>query len=372
MKYREKILSVLRKIPLKYYGLLGITLLVVVSGILWLSYKKNESSPVKIAYFLGGRTSLLFRAYVNNSFEKENVPVDFITHSLRDNDNYYVLPKNYDAIEKNKDISKATGVELLEEMKNGKTDGSTPGESSFIVGALQGIPMVAVAKLGHDLKDKPDHAIIFRSDVPIRQSSDIRGKTLVSRRAGPGDSVFLKEFLRSEGIREDEVTIKEQIDDDVYQNKLWNGEIDGGYYHLTQLDDMVSLGRAYIYRKLDWVNPELSQALLVFRKDFVEKYPEKVKRIIRVYMQQIRYEHNLPSEERMKDSEKNLRSGLQMEKEFHGMNIPQYDMPPTVSLDLLNEMQELLFRHGEIDKKIDLAPFIDNSFVEEIYREGNY
>jgi len=61
-----------------------------------------------------------------------------------------------------------------------------------------------------------------------------------------------------------------------------------------------------------------------------------------------------------------------MEKEFHGMNIPQYDMPPTVSLDLLNEMQELLFRHGEIDKKIDLSPFIDNSFVEEIYREGNY
>jgi len=372
MKNVEKTFAFLRKIPLKYYGIIGIIFLSISGSVLWFFYRGTDRTPVRIAYFLGGRTSLLFRAYINNSFEKGNIPVDFITHSLRDNDNYYVLPKDYRVLEKNPLIAKATGVELLEEMKNGRADGATPGESSFIIGVHQGIPMVAVAELGHDLKDKPGHAIIFRSDVPIRQSSDIRGKTLVSRRAGPGDSVFLKEFLRSEGIREDEVTIKEQIDDDVYQNKLWNGEIDGGYYHLTQLDDMVSLGRAYIYRKLDWVNPELSQALLVFRKDFVEKYPEKVKRIIRVYMQQIRYEHNLPSEERMKDSEKNLRSGLQMEKEFHGMNIPQYDMPPTVSLDLLNEMQELLFRHGEIDKKIDLAPFIDNSFVEEIYREGNY
>jgi len=261
---------------------------------------------------------------------------------------------------------------LLEEMKNKRTDGSTPGESSFIVGAHQGIPMVAVAELGHDLKDKSGHPIIFRTGVNIEKPDDIKGKILISRRAGPGDSVFLKEFLRSEGIKEDEVTIKEQVDDNHQEMQIANGKADGGYFHLVQIENLVNNGQAYIYRPLNWVNPEISQALLVFRKDFVREHPEEVKRIVRAYMKRIQYEHSLSKEEREKDYGKSLNVPLQMEKEFYGMSIPQYDMPPTVSLDLLNEMQELLFRHGEIDKKIDLSPFIDNSFVEEIYREGNY
>jgi len=339
---------------------------------LWFFYRGTDRTPVRIAYFLGGRPSLLYRTYINNYFEEENVSVELITHSLRDSDHYYVLPKSHDALEKNQRIAKATGTELLGQMKDGQTDGATPGESSFIVGALQGIPMVAVAELGHDLKDAPGHPIIFRSNVLIRQSSDIKGKTLISRRAGPGDAVFLKEFLRSEGIKEDEVTLKEQVDDSHQEMQIASGEADGGYFHLVQIQDLVNSGQAYIYRPLDWVNAELSQALLVFRKDFVEKHPQKVKQVVGAYMKRIQYEHTLSKEERLKDYGKSLNVGLQMEKEFHGMNIPQYDMPPTVSLDLLNEMQELLLRNGEIDKKVDLRPFIDNSFVEEIYREGNY
>lgn len=122
---------------------------------------------------------------------------------------------------------------------------------------------------------------------------------MVSRRAGSGDKIFLLEFLRSEGL-------------------------------------------------LDWLNPELSHALLIFRKDFVRNHPEAVTNII------------------MRNS---LKKALQMPTDFQEMDFPQYDLPPLVSLDLLEEMQGLLLPYKEIGRKVDLRLSIDNSFVNKVCEE---
>lgn len=346
-----------------------IVLVVVIALSAYAIVSVGKDSDVRIGYFLGGRTSLLYRAYINNYFTDENVSVRLITKTLRE-DEYYDIPDKFEVVKSIKGVAKATGMELLDEVVAGRAEGATPGESSFVEAVWLGMPIVAVAELGHDTKEKPGHAIIFRKDVRIEKPEDIKGKKLVSRRAGAGDAIFLLEFLRSIGLDKDDVSMTEQVDDDHYQEGIVDGTFDGGYFHLVQLDDLVDNGYAYIYRKLDWVNPELSHALLVFHKDFVRDHPDEVEKVIRAYMKRIKFEHSLSKEERMIDPGKNLRSGLQMEKDFHGMNIPQYDLPPLVSIDLLNEVQDLMLRYNYIDKKTDLSPYIDNSFVEKIYREG--
>jgi len=58
-----------------------------------------------------------------------------------------------------------------------------------------------------------------------------------------------------------------------------------------------------------------------------------------------------------------------MEMNFMGMNLPQYDLPPTVSLDLLEKIQDLLLKYKLINIKIGLSSHIDNSFVEKIFAE---
>ena len=124
---------------------------------------------------------------------------------------------------------------------------------------------------------------------------------------------------------------------------------------------------------MDWVNPELSQAVLIFRKDFAGKNPTSVEKIIRAYMKRIDFEHKLSLDERRsvaKDGFKKLfKKGLQIEIDYNGMNFPQYDPNPLVNSTLLNQMQDLLLKHGYIPEKINLNNFIDNSFVNLVSKE---
>jgi len=329
----------------------------------------ERTKSVRIGYFHGGRTMLLYRAYINNEFENEGTAINLITKNLHKS-NYYAIPKSFEEIKGIKQFGKVRGTELIQGVIDGNFDGATPGESSFIEAVIKGAPIVAVAMLGHDTKEKPGHAILFRKEITINSSKDIKGKILGSRRAGEGDLMLIKEFLQQEGIdHEKDVKIISQVEDDKLANSIIEKTIDGGYYHLMAVESLVKSGDAYIYRKFDWVNPELSQALLVFHKDFVKKHPEQIKKIIVTYMKRIKYEHSLSKEERLKDPGKGIQKGLQMEKDFEGMNLPQYNELPLVRVDLLEEMQDLLFKHGAIDKKADLSAFIDNRFVEEVYRE---
>ena len=347
-------------------------LILILSGalgaFLWMNLWGYDS--VRIAYFHGGRTMLLYRALINDDFEKEGVSVQLVTKGLRETE-YDVVPKNYEEIKNDKLFGKARGTELLQEVADGRFEGATPGESSFIEYVTKGLPLVAVAELGHDTRDKPGHAIVFRTDSKINSPEDVRGKTLASRRAGHGDAAFLKEYLHSIGLTENVVTINEQVDDDELNQGIKKGAFDGGFFHLMTIESVIEDGGPiYVEQKFTWVNPELSHALLVFHKDFVRDHPDEVEKIIRAYMKRVRYEHSLPQEMRLQDPGEGFQKGLQMAKDFQGMDLPQYDELPTVSVELLAEMQDLLIKHGYIDTKVDLAPYIDNSFVEKIYKEG--
>ena len=101
----------------------------------------------------------------------------------------------------------------------------------------------------------------------------------------------------------------------------------------------------------------------------MEKYPKEVEKVVRGYMKQIQYEHGLSKEERMRDPGPESRGILQMELDFMGLDLPQYDSLPTVSITLLEQIQDLLFKHKFINIKTDLSGHINNSFVEKISAE---
>jgi ABC-type nitrate/sulfonate/bicarbonate transport system substrate-binding protein len=286
-------------------------------------------------------------------------------------DNFVSAPKDYRSLISLKYYGKVTGRELITGVVEGKFNGATVGEGSFIEAVAQGLPIVAVAELGHDSKEQPTHAMIFRDNIDIREPSDLKGKKIVTREAGPSEEIFLREFLRDEGVNENEVLITDQVEIEALSKGIFEGTFDGAYAHLMAIEELIERWNApiYIYRPLNWVNPELSTAVLVFHKDFVKNNPEAVEKILRAYMKHIALESALPETERQKRIPRGFRTGLQIEFEYAGMNLPQYDLPPTISLELMTEMQNLLFRHGYIDHETDLHNFIDNSFVEKIYAQ---
>lgn len=323
-------------------------------------------APVRIGYFHGGRTNVVFRTSVDGYFDQEGLRVDLYTASLTD-PSLYVLPKTQEEVRKlrkkisDDEFSKMRGTEIVDAMMRGDVDAGTIGESSFIQCVGEGKPIVAVALLGFDTKEHPGHAIAMRPDVVIKSTADFSGKTLVTRRAGPGDYIFLKEFLRSIG-HENDPTIKilDQTPDNKIASQLKNKEVDGGYYHLMTVAGLQGAGLVKAYRPLNWLNPEMSQAVLVFNKDFIDKHPDSVQKAVNAYVRRIAYEKTIPEKKANRSWEK----GTMMKSEFQGMMIPQYALPPLVRPELLEDMQKLLVKYGFIKKESDLRARIDNSFVE--------
>ena len=354
----------------------------------------NDEDTVRIGYFHGGRTHILYRSYVNSEFENEAVDVTFLTKYAR-KDELYPVPKKHEEVIKifeeektifrNKVISinnksgnieypefykfgSVTGPEIVDSMLKGNLDGGTIGEASFIYHISKNSPIIAVAMLGYEEKDRPGKAFVLRKGIVINNSDDFKGKTLAYRRAGPLDKILLLEFLKSEGVKEEDVVIRADIWVDEQKTLMQEGKIDGGMFHLHPAKNLVTLDAGYIYRKMDWIDFEISHGLLVFNKDFYDENKEEIKKIIRTYIKRIHYEHNLTEEERKEPTE----FGLQMELDFKGMNLPQYKDKPFVRIDLLEQMQDLELEYGVIQNKTDISSFVDQEIVSEVLEELGY
>lgn len=55
---------------------------------------------------------------------------------------------------------------------------------------------MAVAILGHGSAEKSTKAIVVRSGVVIKTPKDFKNKRIISTRTGPGDEMFLREFIK--------------------------------------------------------------------------------------------------------------------------------------------------------------------------------
>lgn len=349
--------------------------------------RRDDRAILKVGYFHGGRTALLMRAHDRREFKKNGLLVEFYSRDLR-TEAYKRIPPSIRDFNKGGTaiVGKVRGTELIDAMLEGKFDLATVGESSFVSAIHEGKPIIAIAELGHDVKGRSGHVFLMRKGLRTARPRDYFGKIIVSRRAGAGDSIFLKEYLEQAGIRlktdivqlkelprtliekralpKDKVLIADQVLEDDMKAALSNGVIDGGYFHLMSVPGMAA--EFDIVRPLhEWSNPELSHALLVCRKDSLPSDRERLIAFLEVYIRRIRYEHGLSPEERTRPREK----GLQMAADIFGLDYPQYDIPPTVHADLLRETSRLLRKHGFIDGR-DIRPedFIDNGLVQEAMR----
>ncbi|MBI5244436.1 MAG: ABC transporter substrate-binding protein [Elusimicrobia bacterium] len=318
---------------------------------------------VKLAYFHGGKTAVLLRAYVNGSFEAAGVRLELHSKYMG-KPGFELLPRSTSAVAaialdqdgRKTYFGKASGIETAEAALAGDFDGATMGEASFLLAVSSGAPLVAVATLSHDVREAPSKAIVVREDVMIDKPEDFKGKTLISRRAGPGEAVMLREFVLSIGLAPGkDVELRNQVPEDEMVSLLRHRKVHGGLYDLSVVAKLVQRGQARLYRRMDWMNPEVSQALLVFRKDFVESRPEAVRRVLAAYAQRIRAEKPLAVEQ----------VGLDKAARDEGLGPPRADDPPWVRADLLEEYQDLLIKHGVLGARVPLDGFVDTALLKK-------
>lgn len=363
----------------KYFVYLFVLLIVGV-GSLFLK-RLNQHSVINIGYFHGGRTMLLYRALVNNYFEQENLTAYFYTKQLRSS-----VWQKYDntgdeSTFKGRKAGKATGLELVDLLLQKKVDMSFIGEGAFIKVCSEGLPIMAVAQLGSDEEDKGGHSIVIKKGIKINGPKDLEKIVWGTRRSSGGDDIFLKEFLYKEGVDLSKVKIISGIDDDEVTRAIKTGKIQGAYHHLMMVRNDELNGIIYTYRKLDWVNPNISQAIAVVRKDYFEKNRELLKKFVRAYMKRIAYERQLPDEIKQKKvilpGGKGYQISLyELTMDYKGMNLPQYPLVPIIRKELMDEAMDMFVRHNFIDHKFPIENCYNNSIVlevaKELYPEANH
>lgn len=339
-------------------------------------FDEPDTGRVGVAYFLGGRTAILYRPYLGRRFDQAGVNLVLYSKSLYDrrgqgflsHKDYYRIPKDPVFT---KSQFKATGIELIEFMMASGKIGASIGETAFLQGLERKVPMVAVAELGFDAKEAPGHAMVLCKNLPYDKPADLAGKKFGSRRSAGGDELMLREFVAQAGLDPDkDVTIFGNMPDDKLNREIENGGLDGMYAHLMSIPGMPKHCR--VIRMLDWVNPEISSALLVFPRDWLQAHREEVKKALKVLVQQVALEGKMTKAERRNKAWKNVKGvEIEMDTDKEKMQLPRVRQLPTVRIGLLQDLQKLFRKHhvSIVENDVDIAASVDNSLLEEIGKE---
>lgn len=110
-------------------------------------------------------------------------------------------------------------------------------------------------------------------------------------------------------------------------------------------------------------DPALSQSLLVCSDAVIRDRREALIRLMAAYKRRVDYELDLSPRERLRYS---VRRGFEMDLfYFEGFNLPQPDATPTIDIDSLNQLQDLLVRYEALDAARPVVAQVDNSLMEE-------
>lgn len=324
----------------------------------------TDKDAVNIGYIESYQGSVIYRAHLYGFFGQEDVDVNLYTWIL-DEGVPVKIPIRVPNTHKEMRSLLLDETRIYEDtvkfMMSGAFDGGILNASTFITALNQGVPLVAVAMLGREDETNPGRAFLLRNDVRADSTEDLRGLTFAVCRETPSHMIFFEEFLKETGlVRGEDVTIIEGVDAKQAQQWLQEGVIDGGLWTLAPVRHLVNAGVAYVYRRMDWMEP-VNHALLVFNRDYIENHPEKVQKVVNAYVNRVAYEKNLPKKERYDES---WDRGLMIEGQFEGMNKVVFEFPPKIRLDLLGKIQNLLLEYEYVDSTVDIADFVDFSFVE--------
>jgi len=340
------------------------------TGPVLMDAKKSTSNPdaIKIGYFHGGRTIIMYRTRVYREFEREGIHIDLMTKYLNEPEWFAMPDLTAKGYHRTKSLGKATGTELIERVVSGEFVGATVGETAFVTAVKNKLPIVAVAELGHDVRGGAGHALVLHKDVKVKGPKSFKGLKFGARRSSGGDEVVLREFIAQQGLDPNrDVTIVSNVSDDVFGAMIGNRQLDGGYGHVMSVRKWIEKYNfpVVVHRALDWIDPAMSQSLLIFHRDYVDKNPETVRKILRAYMRRIKHEFEMPEHEKEVDNVK----GLQISMDFAGLNLPEHREIPKIRVDLLDGWQKLLVKHGVLEETVDLKPYVDNSFIDELEKE---
>jgi ABC-type nitrate/sulfonate/bicarbonate transport system substrate-binding protein len=332
---------------------------------------QNEAS-LRIGYFHGGRNLLLYRAMDEGTYQRRGVDVSFWSTLDDRGDTFYRIPErilDLEAIRSERDGARyfghTTGRQISVELERGRLHCGMIGESTFLEAVDKARPWHAVAKLGQDRPDAPAKVVIVRPGLQIRGPEDLRGLRVGTRRSGLYDRTMLRAWLLHSGVDPADVRIQDDIPHEDLIGMIERQELDLAFVHVRRASRAVD---RFGWQVLPWfeftfADPTLSHSLLVCRDDAIASRRAQIVAFLEAYKLRVDHENGLSDAERLAH-EGDKAYGMALD-DLEGFDLPTYSGQPLVDPTLLETMQALLYGQGFLPQRRPVAPFVDNSLMEE-------
>ncbi len=260
------------------------------------------------------------------------------------------------------------------------TNGGSEATTALATGAVEFIytgnnPALRVAAAGADVKaiglssfvKANGSAIIVKADSPIRSLADLKGKKVAYLAGTVRHSTFAK-ALKSVGLSLTDVESL-NLAFDASGPALVRGDVDAVVESGDVAAKLVETGQARVILDAS-SHPEWSAPFVISANGaFVRKYPDLVKRLLKVDIETARWADAHPEEtikifvDETKSSEKSVR-------ETYKDNVFYQDPKITPeALDSLKSEEQFMADAKLLKGSVDYGKWIDTSFLDAAYKE---
>jgi len=249
----------------------------------------------------------------------------------------------------------------------GKNDAIFEVYTDTIKQAADGLPLKVVY-----VADYSNGGDVIVSKPEIKTVADLKGKRVGIDGFNGFSHLFVNELLRRNGLQESDVKLLEVSGMDV-ADALESDKIDAGHTWEPVKTEAIANGNRLLASSED--TPGIITDVLVFRKEFVEKRPEDVKKIVKSLFKALEYMETDENaafaimSEGTGTTPGSLKEGLSGIKlvDFEGNKIAFSKSEETTSLYKSGEVISAFFvEKNIIEKPIDLETLIAPGFIEDL------
>ncbi len=243
--------------------------------------------------------------------------------------------------------------------------GPSPAVNAYVKSGGEAIRVVAGVTSG-------GAALVVREKAGIREIQDFQGKKIASPQYGNTQDVSLRSWLKNQGLKLKEYGGNVQIIPLTNPDQLSlfiKGQMDAAWTVEPWVSRLVQEGGGRVFLKESelWPGGQYSTALIIVRREFLDKNPGLVKKFLHVHVQTIDWIQKNPEEAR-----KTLNEEIKRET---GKPLPQTVMDAAFSnieftvdplMDSVQKQAEAAHKAGFLKEAPELEELFSLKLLEEV------
>src|SRR5262249_15741565 len=249
----------------------------------------------------------------------------------------------------------SSGPTVIQALLGGDVTGGIAATNAAVAANLRGAPLVSVVSVAN----RPYHRLFVQPD--ITRIEELRGKVLGVTRFGSGTENVTRMLLKKYGL-ENAVSVRQMGGTMEVSAAFQNRQIAGAVTSSLRVDANV---QPRLLAKLEDMGFQYSMDVIAHSRDDLKRSPQVVENMVRAYIEGVAAIHfqkelaykTIAKYARLKDPKKI--------DEIYQDSIVYLEKTPRVEPEAINSILDFMGKKGT-----PLDPYIDNSIVDKLAREG--